>query len=322
MATEPPHERVLVTGAAGFIGSAVVQDLERRGYEVRAATRTGLAGFSDEVAVGDIGPGTDWSTALRGVQRVVHCAGRAHKLVDTATDPLGEFRRVNRDATLALARQSAQCGIRRLVFLSSLGVMGGETEGRGPYTQADVPNPVWDYAISKWEAESALRTLQADTGLEVVVLRPPMVYGPHAPANFRRLLSLVRSGLPLPLASVRNQRSMVSIQNLTDLVAVCLVHPDAAGQAFLLSDNQDVSTPELIRRIAALMGRRAPLWPVPVSLLRLGGRLIGRSSDVQRLVGSLAVDIGHTRRSLQWSPPWSLDEGLAAAVRWYVGREE
>lgn len=277
-----------------------------------------MPGIPESVAVGAIGPDTDWSEALRGVDCVIHCAGRAHVLKETTSAPLDQYRLVNRDGSIRLAEQAAAAGVRRLIFLSSVGVMGLHTNGRGPFTAFEKPEPTWDYAISKWEAEKALTTLCARTGLELVIIRPPMVYGPNVPANFLRLLKIVKKGIPLPFGAVANRRSMIAIDNLVDLLRRCISHPGAAGQKFMVSDGHDLSTPELIRGIAAAMGRPARLIPVPLPLLRLLGRLSGREHDVERLLGSLQVDIQHTCRTLDWTPPVAVAVGLRKTVDWYM----
>lgn len=311
---------ILVTGATGFVGKALSTRLldsadQRLRIAVRDDAKTGdLVIGCESMAVGDVGTQTHWDTALAGVDSVVHLAARVHVMDDKAVDPLVEFRRVNTAGTLHLARQAARAGVRRLVYLSSVKVNGEATEPGRKFTAADPPAPLDPYGISKMEAEQGLAAVAAETGLEVVVIRPPLVYGPGVKANFARLLALVERGVPLPLALVDNRRSMVALGNLVDLIITCLDHPAAAGQTFLVADGEDLSTPELIRRLARAMGRPARLWPVPVSLLRLGGKLLGRSGEVERLVGCLQVDIDHTCRTLGWRPPLSVDEGLRRAV--------
>jgi nucleoside-diphosphate-sugar epimerase len=239
-------------------------------------------------------------------------------LKETSTDPLREFLTVNRDGTLRLAAQASAAGVKRLVFLSSVGVMGLHTNSRAPFTVFDRAAPVWDYAVSKFEAERGLALQGKETGLEVVVVRPPMVYGPEVPANFLRLLRIVDRGLPLPFASVVNRRSMVYLDNLLDLLTCCVLHPAAAGKTFMVSDGCDVSTPDLVRKLAELMGRPARMVPFPVPILRWAGQLIGRKHDIERLVGSLQVDIQYTCQTLGWSPPVSLEAGLRETVNWYL----
>jgi nucleoside-diphosphate-sugar epimerase len=301
--------RVVITGAGGFIGRRLHEALSQDGAELVAVSRT--SGLN----VGDIGASTDWSRALSPGATVVHLAGRAHVLDQRDARDLAVFREVNTAGTRRLALEAARIGVRRLVFVSSIGVLGTSTDGRGPFTTEDPPAPTEPYAQSKAEAEEALWEIAAETGLEVCIIRPPLVYGPGAVGNFRRLMQLARSGIPLPLGSVRNSRSLVALDNLIDLIRICISHPRAAGQTFLVSDGVTISTPDLIRGIAAAMGKRARLVPVPVNLLRLGGRVLGKSAELDRLLGSLEVDITHTRETLGWSPPIDVREGLRRAVQ-------
>lgn len=307
---------VAVTGANGFVGRALTKALAERGYRARGLVRSTTAG--DGVAVGDIGPETDWTDALSGVDTVIHCAARVHVLRDDAADPLAEFRRVNTEGTRKLAMDACERGVSRLVFVSSIKVNGESTQfdadSATPFRAGDAPAPVDPYGISKWEAESALHHVAAESNLEVVVVRPPLVYGPGVGGNFRSMIDIVRRGIPLPLGLVENRRSLVALPNLVDLLACCGTHPDAAGETFLVSDDEDLSTPDLVRRLARAMGKNAHLLPVPPALLGWIGRLTGQSDKVERLVGSLQVDIGHTRKRLGWSPVMSVDAGLRQAV--------
>lgn len=312
---------IAVTGASGFVGQALCADLRSRGMLVRPLVRAvpSLPTDAETVAVGDIGAETDWSAALAGVDCVIHCAARAHVLKERAVNPLAAFRVVNVVGTRKLAEKAATMGVRRLIFLSSIGVLGVNTNGREPFSIADSPAPRENYGISKWEAEETLWQVAAQTDLEVVVIRPPLVYGPGVRANFLRLLQLVKCGLPLPLGAVDNLRSLVSLDNLVDLLIRCVDHPSAAGHTFLVSDDHDISTPELIFNLADLMGRKARLLPVPPRMLRLGGRLLGRLPEIERLIGSLQVNILHTRERLNWTPPMSVEEGLYRTVRAFLG---
>jgi nucleoside-diphosphate-sugar epimerase len=250
---------------------------------------------------------------LTGCETVVHLAARVHVMADTAADPLEEFRRVNVQGTLNLARQAAVAGVRRFVFVSSIGVNCAETYRR-PFTAHDEVAPHSPYAVSKYEAELGLQALAAETGMEVVIIRPPLVYGPGAPGNFGSLLRWLKRGVPLPLGAIHNQRSLVALDNLVDLIITCLTHPAAANQTFLVSDGEDVTTTELLRRMGQALGRPAHLIPVPVSWLKLAAKLVGKPDVAQRLCGSLQVDIEKTRRLLDWTPPISLDEGLKKAA--------
>lgn len=301
MADATRQPRALVTGADGFVGRVLAARLKALGWDVRAATRA---------TIGDIGPGTDWGAALSGIEVVAHLAARAHRLSRAGRDDLEAFRRVNRDGTRRLAEAAAAAGARRLVLVSSIGVMGRRTEPGHPFTEADPPAPQGAYAVSKWEAEEALRRIAADTGLDGVVVRPPLVHGPGAPGNVARLLAAVRRGVPLPLAGIRNRRSLVGVDNLCDLLARCLVEPAAAGGTFLVADGETVSTPELVRRLGVAAGTPARLVPFPPRLLEAALRALGRAEMADGLTGSLEVDASLAGRRLGWCPPVTLDEGL------------
>jgi nucleoside-diphosphate-sugar epimerase len=264
---------------------------------------------------------TDWGEALSGVDAVVHLAARVHVMHESSPDPLGSFRTVNTEGTRRLAAMAAHAGVRRMVYLSSIKVNGEQTTS-GPFTESDVPRPDEAYGMSKWLAEQALWEAAAGTNLEVVVVRPPLVYGPNAPGNFNRLLKFVRMGIPLPLGSVRNRRSFMYVENLCDAIRVCLQHPAAAGQTFLLSDGEDVSTPELIRLLSGYLGRRSRLIPFPTSLLEAGADLLGLHDEAERLLRSLRVDSSAIRQTLHWNPPYPLREGLRATAEAYLAAME
>jgi len=285
--------------------------LSTSGHLVVSAVRR-ESGLLNEVVVGDLGPATDWWQALAGCDAVVHLAARVHMMREDAVDPMALFRAINAEATLNLARQAAQAGVKRFVFVSTIKVSG---EGRDePYRETDVPAPEDAYAISKWEAEQGLRRIAQETGLEVVILRPPLVYGPGVKANFLRLMQMVARGWPLPLGAIRNRRSVLYLGNFVDAIRACVEHPAAAGQTFLLDDGEAVSTPDLIRALATAMGRPARLVPVPVGVLQLAGALMGKRAAVARLTGSLFVDSSAIRSRLGWTPPFSMEAGLAATV--------
>lgn len=262
------------------------------------------------VVVGDLGPQTDWTDALRGVACVVHAAARVHIMRDNEPSPFAVYRLANVEGTVRLARQAVSAGTKRFVFISSVKVNGEFTLPGARFTADDEPAPVDAYAISKSEAESALRLVAAETGMQLVVVRPPLVYGPGVRANFRSLMGCLSKGIPLPLGAVDNQRSLVALDNLVDFIALCASHRAAAGQKFLVSDGDDLSTTELLRRLGHALGRPARLLPVPPWLLELSARAVGRRGVAQRLCGSLQVDIGKNRELLGWVPPISVDEGL------------
>jgi len=304
--------RILVTGATGFVGRALVRRLLADGRKVRAAVRRSSAALpaaAETVLVGDIGPDTNWHTALAGVDAVVHLAARAHVIHDSSADALALYRAVNTLGALRLAEAAAAAGIRRFVFLSSVRVHGERSAG-APFTEPSPLAATDPYGRSKAEAERGLATLAASGGLEPVILRAPLVYGPGARGNFARLVRLVASGVPLPLGAVRNRRSLIYVGNLVDAILRALDHPAAAGETFMVSDGEDVSTPELVRRIARARGRPARLVPVPLAVLRLAGALIDRADEVARLLDDLVVDSSKIRGLLGWSPVFTLDEGL------------
>lgn len=310
---------VLVTGGTGLVGGALVRRLAQLADQpVRAASRAvdvaPVPGVEHHT-LPPLGPHADFGPALSGVRVVVHLAARVHIMQEHAFDPLAAFREVNTAGTLALARQAASSGVRRFVFVSSIKVNGEQTEPGHAFRHDDRPAPQDPYGISKREAEDGLRALEAATGLEVVVVRPPLVYGAGVKANFAALMHAVQRGLPLPLGAVTgNRRSFVAVDNIVDLLVACLDHPAAAHQTFLVSDGEDLSTADLLRRLGRALNRPPRLIPVPTALLHVGAVLLGRRDQAQRLLGNLQVNIDHTRTTLGWMPPVSVDEALRRAA--------
>lgn len=317
-------ETVLVTGGHGFVAGALVVRLSTEGFDVRCTVRRGALEVPTGVRVlctGSIDGTTRWQEALEGVSLVVHCAARVHRLDDGGADESAEYRRSNCDGTIALAQQAAAAGVRRFVFLSSIKVNGEATFPGRPFRADDPPAPCDPYATSKWEAETLLRTLAALTGLEVVVIRPPLVYGPGVKANFRNMMKTLSRGLPLPFGLIRNRRSLVSLANLVDLIVIALSHSAAAGQTFLVSDGENLSTTELLQRTARALGRRSRLIPVPERLLGGALVLIGRSDLRRRLLESLEVDIEATRNTLGWNPPVGVDQALVDTAQHFLATD-
>jgi len=321
--------KVLVTGATGFVGRALVPVLTAAGHQVIATSRNPAAKIAgaEVIAIGGLGPETDWRLALDGIEAVIHLAARVHVMDETAVDPLAENRRVNTAGTIRLARDAAAAGVRRLVFLSTVKVNGERTDGQ-PFTEKDAPAPSDPYAIAKDEAEQGIRDISAKTGMGVTVIRPPLVYGPGVAGNFVSLLRLCARGLPLPLASVHNSRSLIYVGNLVDAILAAVDHPAAAGKTYLVGDGDDVSTAALIRDISAALdaagmpGRRPAVWPMPPVLLRLAASLAGKSAAASRLLGDLSVDDAAIRHDLGWTPPFSMVQGLKETAAWFVAAEK
>ena len=307
---------ILLTGANGFVGSALSKKFLDSKINYLEAIRA-IGGKNDgsaKFSVGDISSSTDWKLALKDIECVVHLAARVHVMRDSSLDPLSEFRRVNVEGTRNLALQAVESGVKRFVYLSSIKVNGESTQPNSCFTADDSVDPQDPYGISKWEAEQVLHQISVETGLEVVIIRPPLVYGPNAKGNFTSMAKWLRSGVPLPFGSINNKRSLVGLDNLCDLISRCVDHPAAAGQTFMVSDDEDLSTSDLLRRTAYALGVKPRLINVPQSFLEFGANLFGRADLAQRLFGSLQVDISKTKELLNWTPPISVDEGLRRAV--------
>ncbi len=315
--------KLLVTGASGFVGSAVVRKQVQSGSAVRAAVRRPSASRNEgaeEVVVGELSAETDWADALRDIDVIVHAAARVHMMHDTSADSLAEFRKVNVAGTLNLARQAVASTVRRLVFISSIKVNGEQTQFGEPFRADDLPRPTSPYAISKYEAEEGLYQVAKETGLEIVVIRPVLVYGAGAKGNFVALMRWIARGVPLPFGGIHNRRSLLALGNLVDLIAICARHPDAANQTFLASDREDLSTPELIRRTGEALGRRARLVPVPERLLWAAARLTGNADFAKRLFGSLQIDMRKTNVLLGWTPQVPIEDALKDAAQDFLRR--
>lgn len=310
--------KFLVTGVSGFIGRSVADKLAMQpNYDVSGTIRQEDKQVRKAVpllAIGEISASTDWSIALQDVRVVIHLAARAHILSDSSYDPLAIFRRINVEGTLTLARQALAAGVKRFIFISSIGVNGSHTSGV-PFDESSLPAPHADYAISKFEAEQGLREMAQGTAMELVIIRPPLVYAGHAPGNFQRLLKLIASGMPLPFAAVKNQRSMIALGNLVDFIALCVEHPAAANELFLVSDGLNVSTSEIIRNLAAGMDQKARLFRVPDALMRRGSSLLGKQALYNQLCGSLVIDSSKACDLLDWRPPVTPMQALYNAGR-------
>ena len=313
-------KRVLVTGASGFVGLPLCKEIRHREWQVRAAVRSPAQFHTmgiEPVIIGAIDGETYWDEALSGIDVVIHLAARVHVMKDISADPLAEFLKVNLHGTVNLAQQAARAGVKRLVYVSSIKVNGERTGETTPFTELDNPNPQDPYAVSKWQAEQALQRIAQETNLEAVIVRPPLVYGPGVKGNFISLLAAIDRGVPLPLASANNARSLVYVGNLVDALIGCATHPAAAGQTYLVSDGEDVSTAVLVEKIARALGRNNRSFHFPPALLRAVATLAGRSEQIDRLFGSLRVSNEKICSELSWSPPYTLDQGLRATADWY-----
>ncbi|MDH5444114.1 MAG: SDR family oxidoreductase [Gammaproteobacteria bacterium] len=308
---------ILLTGATGFVGGRLLSMLQEQGHQCRAAIRrpsSTVDVHADSIVVGDIDANTDWSTAVAGMDVVVHLAARVHVMHDQADNPLAEFRKINLDGTRSLAEAAVKAGVKRFVYISTIKVNGERTKDK-PFKADDIPAPSDPYAIAKWEAEKNLREIAQATGLEVVIIRPPLVYGPGVKANLQSLIKLVRKRIPLPLAGIKNKRSLVALDNLASLIMLACVHPNAAGHVFLAADDEALSTAELVGKIAKAFGQRSPVFYFPSRLIEFGIRLLGKQAVWQRLSGSLQVDNSAAKELMGWQPVTSMDEELERIVQ-------
>ena len=308
--------KILVTGANGFVGKSLCPALISQGEAVRAVVRVADARADDfeQVTVGSIDGATDWSAALRDIDVVIHLAARVHVMNDSAIDSLAEFRKVNVAGTLNLAKQAAKAGVKRFIFISSVKVNGEQTVKNKPFTESATANPQDAYGVSKHEAEQGLKRIAEETGMEVVIIRPPLVYGAGVKANFASMMRVAKRGIPLPFGAIHNKRSFVYVGNLVSLILRCVDYPAAANQTFLVSDGQDISTTELLRGCAEALGMKARLLPVPQKLVEVCATIIGKRDVAQRLCGNLQVDISKARNLLNWTPPISVADGLKATA--------
>lgn len=317
---------LLITGATGFVGSALMRRLQHEGKApLRALVRRvpdGQHPGIDYCLIDDLCAIPSEQAVFAGIDTVIHLASRVHVMNETSQDPLAAFRKVNVEGTLNLARAAARAGVKRFVFVSSVKVNGETTDGRGPFTADEQPAAQDPYGISKHEAEAALRQLAGDASLEVVIVRPPLVYGPGVKANFRSMLGWLGKGVPLPFGAIHNARSLVALDNLVDLLVTCADHPAAANQTFLVSDGQDLSTTQLLTGLGVALGKPARLLPVPAAWLRGAAILLGKGALAQRLCGSLQVDIGKTRELLGWAPPVSVEQAFKATAEHFLKERE
>lgn len=309
--------KLLVTGGSGFIGKAVCENLKKN-YKINITSRQDISTNLNGVKVYNINKidiNTNWFKALNAVSCVIHCAAKTHVMNNIKQNSLSSFRKINVEGTLNLAKQAAACGVKRFIFLSSIKVNGERTEKLKKFKYNDIPKPEDFYGISKWEAEQGLLKISKETGLEVVIIRAPLVYGPGVKGNLKRLIKLVQSRIPLPFSLIKNQRSLIGIDNLVDMIIRCIDDNRASGNTFLVSDEKNLSTSDLLRLIASSMGLSVRLFPLPLSLLKFFGFLLGRKAEINRLIGSLQIDINYTKQTLNWKPTISVEEGIRRMVQ-------
>jgi len=315
-------KKILITGANGFVGQALCRTLKdfseyRLSLAVRDIHNPSLRDLNgaEIVGIADIGPETDWRKALEGVETVVHLAARVHIMNETASDPLAEFKQTNTKGTLRLARQASEAGVNRFIFISTIKVNG--EEGQRPYTEDDTPNPQDPYAVSKFEAEEGLKRIASASAMEAVIVRPPLIYGPGVGGNFIKLIRLIDQGFPLPFLSINNRRSLLSVNNLAHFLIHCIGYSKKIKGTFLLSDGNDLSTPDLIRLLAQCLGKKARLFPVPKGLMKGISSALGQRAAFDRLWGSLQVDICKARKTLDWTPKYTHQHEMQQTTDWY-----
>lgn len=315
--------RILLTGSTGFIGTELLKQLKLKKYFIHTSSRLSLEKKIDEVQnfkINQIDNNSNWSEALEKVDCVIHCAGIAVENNKSNADDLDYYRKINVEGTSHLAHQAAAKGVRRFIFLSSIKVNGERTEKLSSFKNTDTPKPEDIYAISKWEAEKCLHSISKQTGLEMVIIRAPIVYGPGVKGNFLHLLNLIDKGFPLPFGSINNLRSFISLDNLVDLIIYCINHPKAAGQTFLVSDGEDLSIPDLIKKIAATMKKKSFLIPIPISFLKFIGKIVGKTKQINSLINSLQVDSSHIENTINWKACISQNEALIKTTKWFKSK--
>jgi len=312
---------ILVTGSTGFVGQRLCEVVAEDGWSVCRAVRY-VSGMKNEVVVGELGEKTDWSEALKNIDVVIHLAARVHIMNDSVKDPLAEFRRVNTEGAIHLAKKAADASVKRFIFISSVKVNGELTSADHRFKPDDNYIPTDPYGLSKYEAEQGLLGIAKNTGMEVVIIRPPLIYGPGVKANFSSMMKWINRSVPLPFGAVHNQRSLVALDNLVNFIIHCIEHPKAANEVFLISDGEDVSTTMLLCKVAKAFGKKPRLIPVPVWLMTLAAKLIGKGDVANRLFGSLQIDRSKARELLGWTPVVTMDEQLKKTVDTYLEHEK
>jgi nucleoside-diphosphate-sugar epimerase len=316
--------KILLTGSTGFIGSELLRQIKLKKYLIHTSSRSTYEEKANGVKnfiINQIDNDINWSEALEGVDCVIHCAGVATETYKSDTSVLSYYRKINVEGTRNLAYQAAAKGVKRFIFISSIKVNGERTEGFSSFKNTDIPKPEGIYAISKWEAEQSLHSISKQTGLEIVNIRTPIVYGQQVKGNFYRLINFIDRGFPLPFGKVNNLRSYVALDNLVDLIICCINHPKATGQTFLVSDGEDLSTSGLIKKISFALQKKPFLLNVPISLMKFAGKMSGKSKEINRLLSSLRLDFSYTQKVLDWKPNISIDNALLKTTNWYLKKK-